>query len=262
MKKLFILFFFFFNVAFSAINVTNVVTSIKLNTDGSASIEERISIFIDKELDAIEYNKAAEKNNLQEWRKVLNNEEVRLHVDLSKVEVIEEVKIKPQPLRNTISGFIGVIIINYKVKGLFNVEQVKPRLKIYKLNSEALSFRKTEAGNIILPEKFLLIIKIPENVKLKDINPMPTNIKKEEEIYERKEFEWKNIIMVNPRLEVIVEQSIGEEIEETIKNVASFFVKNLLTTEGLLYALLFLLLLVLYAYIFWKIRWKSAVNKE
>ncbi|MEM4296489.1 MAG: hypothetical protein QXI89_01505 [Candidatus Anstonellales archaeon] len=258
-----ILFILFIPLSFSAINVTNVLTEITLNKDGTATVQEKISIFISNELDIVDYNKAAEKNNIQAWQQLLNNDEVRLHVDLSKVQLIGDIKISPQPIKSTIQGFSGVIIINYRVSGLFEEKVIKPRVMSYKLNSNALSFKKTDAGNLILKNNVLLQINLPDNVYVSDINPLPSNIKSESDLINAKSFYWRDIIMVDPKLEVILEQPISEEINAFFESLVSYIFSLTAKQETLIYVALIIVLVFLYIYIISNIKgWKYGISKK
>ncbi|RME79168.1 MAG: hypothetical protein D6769_03175 [Methanobacteriota archaeon] len=246
---------------FATLSVESIATEITLANNGNAHVVERVTIKMDNELDVVDYNKAAESNTLQNWVKALNNPDIRLHIDPSKAN-IENLRISPQPVRTDFfNEFTAKILITYDVlntgeanSSLFLKEVVKPRVVKYKLNPKLLSYKRTNAGNLILGDNVALIMNFPQGSSITDINPVPKNVKelslpaKMEQVY------WRNQILVGMRLEVVVEESIADEISNYFESLLSTFGNVMESSEGKVYAVLLTLLVASYLYLISKLK--------
>ena len=248
-----------FAVSFADLEVSSVGIEITLNKDGTATVVERVNVNMDTELDVVDYNKAAEINTFQNWIKTLNNPNVRLHVDPSRA-AIKDLNIRPQPVKTALGDqFTATILITYKVdkeggEPLFLEEVVKPRVVKYSLNEKLLSFERTASGNIVLNKGLVLIVNMPKDSVVLDINPLPKNLKDVSLPQHIDQVYWRDQILVGFRLEVMVEESITEEISKSfdgfIQNMSDF----LATSEGKIYALMVLFIIGSYLYFVSKVR--------
>ena len=253
MKKLLAL-LILVSMGFSALQVQSIGTEITLHKDGSSSVVERVTIRMNNELDLIDYTQASEVNNFENWIKVLNNKDVKLHIDVSKVS-IENLRIRPQPVRTKPTGDIeGVILIMYDVPAdqqtpLWIKEVEKPRKISYRLNTDVLSYERTSAGNIILRDGLVLIINFPEGSVVKDINPIPKNLREVQLPTVMEQAYWRDQILVGFRVEVSVEESLAEEISNYFENAIMRLQSILGTEEGRVYVGIGLVLIAGYLYI-------------
>ncbi len=240
----------------AALNVTSITATITLSPRGEVHVEESVNIVMSNELDVVTYNKAAEQNTFEGWIKTLNNENVKLHVDASKVDV-ENLQINPQPVRTGLSSrYIGKILISYDIGKnglpLFTKEQIKPRVYIYELNSSLLSYKRTDAGNIILNNGLVLIIKLPKNSEIVDVNPIPKGMTNVQFPLKTSMVYWRDMILVGFRLKVYIEETIPMEISDYFESLSKKTTSLMTTEEGKITLGIALFLLLAYLYVLTK----------
>ena len=262
---LFILIFSsFVSLSYSKFYITGKSITIEVDKYGDAKVTEKISLLVEGKGSIALYISGLEKPTLADWQEIIQSDDIRLHIDRNYAR-IENLNIRPQPLSNynPLNEIArGEIIISYNAfkyegkndSGVFFSTRVKPRTYEIKLNEKALSFKRSDAGNLIIDDKTRLILIPPSNSLLKDINPIPDYLRDTQLPTTVERVEWKNVLMVNPSLVFEYKESIGEEIygffELTLRKIISF----LETQEGKLILLFVVLSLIFYARINSKLR--------
>ncbi len=208
------------------------VTISDIQTDGSVKVTEDIKMIITGEHSSSLYDSGYTgyyNNDLSFWSTTTELKDVKRHLSPTHVE-IKDFRLKPQPRGkcNPIQDLChGELILEYTASpsynksaetpapiagtGLFTVDEYKPRTKRYTLNPEALSFTTTDQGNIILGDRVYLIIDLPQDTVVHDINPLPRNV--EMELPSKvSELSWNDMILVKFSLIFEVEESLQDEV--------------------------------------------------
>ncbi len=200
------------------------------------------------------YVKALENPTLADWQKLLG-EDVRVHLNPSVVK-IEDLTVRPQPLYDYNALYDtakGEIIIKYRAipydnsSGLFELVNVKPRTYRLILNEEALSFKRSVIGNLVIDKKTILKFIPPKGAKLIDINPIPEELREEKFPIYIESVEWNDVVLVEPVLVFEYEETIGEEIYRFFEEYSYQLINFFTTPEGIFVVLFFVLLSLFYS---------------
>ena len=270
--KLFFSLFCIFAISFSSFHITSLVIEMHVNKDGTVDVSQTARILIEGEDSLASYISRIEKPELAAWQEILGNDKVRVYVDLNHAKV-ENLEVRPQPVYNynpLTKIARGEIIITYKAlpykdkpdTGVFFVKQIKPRTYQLILNEKALSFKRTDKGNIILDEKTTLRFIPPENAVVVDINPIPKELRDVKLPARVDKVEWKDILLVSPVLVFEYEESIGEEIYRFSQNSIDASISFFSSPQGIIVLLFLLLSLFFYKHIRAKIKQLRTKAKE
>lgn len=260
----------FLLMLFSILSAEFVLTSVDvtihdIKPDGTAMVTESIKLMLVGAQTQDDYDIGFSRNDLSFWSSTTKLSDVRYHVDPNKV-AIKDLRILPQPRKkcNPLQGVChGELIIQYRAEpiyadkngtkellpgtGLFTVTQSKPRTTNYVLNPQSLAFITTPQGNILLPENVHLILELPENAVVTELNPAPENInvKLPAKI---QTIDWKDTILVKLNVAFEVEESLEKEVSDFFYNAyLSFY--NVLTGEyG--WALIIIIALIIGGYVY------------
>ncbi len=201
------------------------VEAYSLQDDGTAHIKERITLFVRGDYERQLYLSGFNTNDLSFWATQTGIREIKPHINLNKVELVDDLTITPQPLRSCNPGLNqchGEIVIEYTVgpqyngttqvpnTGLFLVDHYKPRTTRYFLNTNALAFTTTEQDDILLGRETNFTIYLPPRTVLSSIqiNPLP-----EKGIPKGVAFlSWTDTILVNFKVLFDTEETLDEEI--------------------------------------------------
>jgi hypothetical protein len=228
----------FLGLVFAEVYLQSAYVNVTLSSDGSASVSETYRFTLTG-LSIGEYVKMLDNSTLADWSSFLN--EVSLHVSS---EVVKDLEILPQPLSQysiNEARASGQLILKYQVipNSLFTLRQVKPRVVRYRLNQSLLSFKRTEAGHIILDKSMTLQINVPEGFKIQEINPKPKYANTTSVI-------WRGTVL--PNFEFVAERhfSYGEEIMMELNALEKRIVEFFSSEDGLYAALYISVLLAFY----------------
>lgn len=242
------------------------VTVSNIQRDGSAKVHESIKLIMIGDYAHALYDTGFEKNDLSYWSSTTELDEVKLHVTPANVE-IRDLRLRPQPRKrcNPIEGTChGELLLDYYAypsynqsfeeavpvegTGLFTMEAYKPRTIRYTVNPDALSFTTTEQGNIILSNDEYLIIELPEDSTLLDVNPFPEDgaISLPARV---SRLSWSDTILVKFTLVFDVEESLGEEVGEFFLDIITLVSDAISGPHGLALVLIIAIILGSYAYI-------------
>ncbi|MEM2174960.1 MAG: hypothetical protein QXS37_02270 [Candidatus Aenigmatarchaeota archaeon] len=247
----FILFFFlFYHAKFTKSYLT---VSVEIFDDGSAKVREEIRFRVEgtQDIDLYEmYLKSI--NDLSGWRSRLNIDELRYHLDPSKVQIYDT-KVYPYKLDTCDiykTSCYGLLAFEYKIKepiedkGIVKVEKYqRPRVITYKIDSKVFSFETTPVGSY-LPDYTTLEIKIPES-KILVLQPLPVE-------YETKpnfagKFTYQGRMKIED-LQIIYEkkESLVDEISHFSFDLANSFSKWVTSKEGIMISIVAIILIISY----------------
>ncbi len=162
-------------VAHASFDLSSFSVTIDVYKDGRAHVTEVFNIFLTNSETADTYERAKGAINLtvESWRAQTNLQALRYYV--SNVDA-NSVLVKPQRVAppNPITGARDTsIIVEYDtITPLFNTTQTKPRTTHYELDRSAIVFESSASGEIIIPEKSNLTIRIPKATLLA-LSPPP-----------------------------------------------------------------------------------------
>jgi hypothetical protein len=235
------------------------VTISDIESDGSAQVKESIKFIIKGSNAKSMYDSGFQTvDDLSVWLNTTGLKQVRQHLNPAVVS-ISSFRLQPQP-RSGCNAFLdlchGELIFDYKIgpvyndtevvntTGLFYLESYKPRTTRYKLNPNALSFKKTEGGNIILDPDTTLTIELPQAAKDIKINPSPSSYSSGE-----KKPSWNDVVLVSFSVVFEVEESIDKEVEEFFSDLLSNFQKTVRSQHGMAFLAILAILIGSYVYI-------------
>ena len=243
------------------------VTVSDIQDDGSAKVHESIKFIMIGDYAQALYDSGFSNNDLAFWSTATDLKDVKMHIKPAKGDT-KEFRLRPQPRTscNPIQGTChGELIMDYYVypsynvsedgrtqtaipdSGLFDVQHYKPRTAKFSINPTALSFTKTEQGNIIIDDNVYLIVELPRGSTTLDVNPLPVGM--EQEFPARiSELSWSDMILVRFTLEFEVEKSLDKEVGEFFSNMLWAIVNGVNSPHG--YALLIMLIIIVGGYIY------------
>lgn len=237
------------------------VTISDIGTDGSAKVQESIKFLVKGNDSKLYYDSGFKTtDDLSFWSNKTGLKHVRQHVNPAVVS-ITNFRLQPQP-RSGCNPFLdlchGELIFDYTINpvynkskmvngtGLFYVDKYKPRTIRYTLNPEALSFTKTEGGNIILEPDVSLTIKLPQAAKDVKINPSPTSSSSSGGI---KKLLWNDVVLVRFSLVFEVEESIDKEVTKFFSDGFGNFQQTISSQHGTAFLAILGILVGSYIYI-------------
>ena len=163
---------------------------ININRDGSANVEERVTMTINgsQSRDLYDITRSA-YSDLATWKDRTGLSEMRHHISRANTE-ITDIRVLPQAV-DFCNAFLGLcqasVLIDYNVpagengSGLVHVEHYKPRTANYSIVQDALSFEQTKTGDIILPPNTNISIAIPQSAQKIYFSTVPSNLAGESE---------------------------------------------------------------------------------
>jgi hypothetical protein len=256
MKKVLIL-FLFISIAFASFEIESVNVKISdIQSDGSAKVQESIKFLVKGDFSKKVYDSGFQtKDDLSFWSNSTGLKHVNQHVNPAVVQ-IENFRLQPQP-RSGCNPFLdmchGELRFDYTIKpsynksdivngtGLFFVDAYKPRTTRYTLNPKALSFTKTNGGNLILEPEVWLNIELPPESKDILMNPSPSS--------SGEELSWNDMVLVQFSLVFEVEESIDKEVTQFFSDVLGNFQTTISSQHGMAFLALIAILVGSYVYI-------------
>lgn len=256
MKKL-LVFLFLLSLASAQFDLESVhVTIGDIGADGTAQVKESIKFLVKGKDSKLLYDSGFKTTEgLSYWSEKTGLKEVRQHVNPAVVS-IENFRLQPQP-RSGCNPFMdfchGELVFDYTIRpvyngsemvkgtGLFFVDNYKPRTTRYSLNPNALSFTKTEGGNIILEPDILLMIRLPQEGREVEVNPSPTS--------RDTSLSWTDMVLVKFSLVFDVEESIDKEVTRFFSDVFGNFQKTVRSQHGMAFLGIIGILIGSYIYI-------------
>lgn len=240
------------------------VTISDIQGDGSARVRESIKFVIYGDYYNSVYDSGINQNSLTYWSTRTELKDTKMHVNTAYVDV-RDFRLRPQPRTNCnpIQGIChGELILDYWAypsfndtldepipnTGLFTIDQYKPRTKRYTINPASLSFTTTSEGSILLDETTNLIIELPSDSLLLDVNPHPSEESLDLPIHVS-ELSWSDIVLVKFSLIFDVEEGIDKEISDFFTGITSSISTTLNSPEGFALILIIAVLIGSYFYI-------------
>jgi hypothetical protein len=261
-KKTLFLLLFLFPFVSGKFTITKLNITIHILENGNAHVIEDYRFVLTSEYDHQMYLLASSNNTIANWQDATQLKDFRPHFNIEKVR-IANITIRPQPLQQ--SQFLqekwyGHVVMIYDLypyflnktlvneTGIVKIKNIKPRTFQFVLNTDAFSFPRTAAGNIILDKYTTLSIILPDRAIVKDVNPYPQNEVKEGPFTHS--LTWSATTLNQFTLVFEIEHPVSYEVlkffEETQKSIYQY----VLTDDGkmLIFILLFLFLAFYYLY--------------
>ncbi len=230
-----------------------LTVNVALKEDGSVHLIEDYRLFLDTNGSVQLYDQSQEftGNYIDQWRSLSKLGEIRLHIDSSQAAVpADSVIIRPQPKDSCSSaGYpcFATLRLEYDAfrdtdngtgrrVGVFAVNNsYKPRTTKYTLNTLALSFERTVTRDIVLPASTLLVIRVPEDAVVTDLDPIPPALgARNLPIHDVHEFSYMGrTTLAGLRMTVEREQPLSREVADFFVSLRRRAVGLLSSTEGL-----------------------------
>lgn len=262
MKRL-IMLLLFASVVCAQFQLQSTDISIKLNEDGSAIVEERVSLLIPSadQYTIQLYQSGFNQNTLANWQEITNISDIKTHVSSARTD-IRNLIIRPQPLaRAGLEYFRGQIIIDYLAypfytdgvpvngTGLVTMSNYKPRTTRYILNENAFSLGRTDTGDIALDRTTTLSITPPSDAMITYLNPITHELLDAKFPVRAETLSWTDITLVQFSLAYEVEQTLDKEVSKFFSDFQDKLRSALTSSEGIAALLVAGVLVVSYAYL-------------
>ncbi len=228
---------------------------INVNRDGSANVEERLTLIISgtPSRELYEATRAA-YSDLATWKNRTELSEMRHHISRVNTD-ITNLRIIPQSLEscNTFMGTCrAAVVIDYSVpalkagSGLIKVDRYKPRTAKYSLLQDALSFEQTKTGDLVLPAGTTISISIPQVTEKIYFSSPPQNLEKGDENFrydqsanlryytgDKRIFNWQGDTLSKFQFSYEIESPLETEVIEFFRDTQNSVVQFFLGPEGL-----------------------------
>lgn len=228
---------------------------ININRDGSANVEERLTLIISGNPSRELYEATrATYSDLATWKNRTELSEMRHHISRVNTD-ITNLRIIPQSLESC-NTFVGTcraaVIIDYTVpagqngSGLIKVDRYKPRTAKYSLLQDALSFEQTKTGDLVLPAGTTISISIQQAAEKIYFSSMPQNLEGEEENFRydqsanlryytggKRIFNWQGDTLSKFQFSYEIESLLETEVIDFFRDTQNAVVQFFLGPEGL-----------------------------
>ncbi len=154
-------------------NITAVNTTVTLNSNTSAYVQEQFTLFVSNSSYAqYNSNRNAVNLSLSHWQQVLYTSQ--LHENLiGRGHSIYHFEFLPGPLIiQTVNGGIATLTLSYYINNVTNESNIAPRQFEYIFNSSLFNFQNTANGQILPPGARLNII-MPKGARVMSVYPIP-----------------------------------------------------------------------------------------
>ncbi|MCX6775615.1 MAG: hypothetical protein NT130_02085 [Candidatus Micrarchaeota archaeon] len=223
--------------------------TVKINTNGSAHVTERVRLTIDPSSVDI-YNRSMYSRNLtiMDWQQITNSKLLRQHI-FSPVSV-SNMKVVPENLNNYSfsTASAAVIKLDYELEKFVPINQTGPRTVLYAFNKSSFSFEHSPSGQI-LPQDTELTIIIPPDSIVTSISPDPDepSITRDYlgQVMRVSNFTWRGTIpLMDFELTFTREEPIGVEVSRFFEDIEMNALSFILSTPGIILTLLVLIAVV------------------
>ncbi|MDD5337627.1 MAG: hypothetical protein PHS02_04040 [Candidatus ainarchaeum sp.] len=252
------------SVAFANFQFQNQEISVKLNEDGSATVEESLNLVVFSQYSMQLYETGYNKNTLSGWQELTNITEIKVHTSAKDADV-RGLIIRPQPLEKSLSAgdvWYAQIILDYSVypyydksgqpingTGLVEIDNYKPRTTRYSLNEAAFNLPRTERGDIRLDTDTTLSITPPANSLITYLNPIPRALGSFKPPARSRTLSWNDLTLVQFSLEYEIEESLDKEVLQFFSGLQDSIRTSLLSTEGFAAVAIAIILIFSYFYL-------------
>ncbi len=158
--------------SFASYNVTGFSTTVTLNTSGSASVTEVLSVILtNSSISQYNTDRAALNLTLSQWQGILGSTLTQHIINLKRG--VHAFKLLPGPVTQSITGqSVAQVIMEYDVYNVTTVNQTAPRTFYYAFNSSVFNFQHAVSGQV-LPHNAQLTIVLPSGSRLISVFPLP-----------------------------------------------------------------------------------------
>lgn len=220
--------------------------TVKINTNGSAHVTERVRLAIDPSSVDI-YNQSMYSRNLtiMDWQQITSSKLLRQHI-FSPVSV-SNIKVVPENLNSySFSATSAAVIrLDYELEKFVPINQTGPRTLLYTFNRSSFSFEHSPSGQI-LPQDTELTIIIPPDSIVTSISPDPDepSITRDYlgQVMRVSNFTWRGTIpLMDFELTFTREEPIGVEVSRFFEDIEMNALSFILSTPGIILTLLVLI---------------------
>lgn len=154
-------------------SITYVNTTITLNSNTSAHVQEYFTLFIsNSSYGQYNSNRNSVNLSLSHWENVLYTTQLQENL-IGRGHSIYDFEFLPGPLvSQTQNGGIATISLSYYINNVTNESNIAPRQFEYVFNSSLFNFQNTANGQI-LPQDARLNIVIPKGARVLSMYPVP-----------------------------------------------------------------------------------------
>ncbi|MCL4389234.1 MAG: hypothetical protein M1528_00895 [Candidatus Marsarchaeota archaeon] len=158
--------------SFASYNVTGFSTTVTLNTTGSASVTEVLSVTLtNSSISQYNIDRSALNLTLSQWQEILGPTLTQHIINVKKG--VHAFKLLPGPVTQSITGqYTAQVIMLYDVYNVTAINQTAPRTFYHTFNSSVFNFQHAASGEVLPPNAQLTII-LPYGSKLLSVFPLP-----------------------------------------------------------------------------------------
>jgi len=235
-----------------------------IQEDGSASVAEEFSIYIEGEESITLYEESLitlSRNNIQNWFYKLQLPDLIYHIGGKDVEV-DNLAILPEPVQKVYKNGYTTISITYTVLepktiknnestqyiGLFILEKTKPRTTKYLLNRQAF-LNTNDNGDLILSPNTKLTLLLPKNSKITTIYPLPHTLKDSLPPFYVSTISWTKQILPKFTLEFEIEDTLESEIVGFFNSIQYKINEKIQGSEGIPTLIILIIVVVSIVYL-------------
>jgi hypothetical protein len=151
--------------------VTNLNTTVALNTNGSAQVTEITTISISN-LSVAQYtaDRLALNLTVSQWQNLIGPSLVE-HI-VSARGITSNFRFLPGPANNSQNGKTAELLLSYSVTNVTRYNETGPRTFLYSFNNGVFNFQHAESGQV-LGENTTLTVVLPQGAKIASVYPLP-----------------------------------------------------------------------------------------
>jgi hypothetical protein len=240
-------------VSFASFTINSIDIRVYVQEDGSASVTEEFSIYIQgkESIDLYEDSLTTlDRNNIQSWIYKLQLPDLVYHIGGQYVDV-DNFVILPEPVQKIYEDGYTRISITYDIleskninadgslnnRGLFILENIKPRTTRYILNKNAF-LNLNQNGDLILPQNTKLNFLIPEGAIVTNLYPLTDTLRESHPPFYTSAISWTKPILPKLTFEFEIERTLESEIIDFFNSIQENINKSFKGPEGLAYGFL------------------------
>ena len=157
--------------AYASYSVTNLNTTVSLNTNTSAQVTEILTLHVsNSSVTQYETDRIALNLTLSTWQKLVGPLLVQ-HI-INPKSGVYNFKFIPGPLVPNYNGGTAELIMSYNVYNVTSVNQTAPRKFVYSFNRNVFNFEHAASGEV-LPQNTTFTIIIPKGAQISSVYPAP-----------------------------------------------------------------------------------------
>ena len=159
------------HVSYGSYTVTNLNTTVTLNTNTSAAVTEILTVQISNEsMKQYSTDRVALNLTIQEWRSLIGSMLTQHIINTNKG--VYGFRFLPGPLIPEFNGGRAELLMSYYVPNVTSVRRIAPREFAYTFNTSTFNFEHGSSG-AVLPLNTTLTFVLPSGAKITSVYPIP-----------------------------------------------------------------------------------------